>query len=105
MMDFILDQYTLLYDAYVADRGLIPPSNLVQVRFDELDGDPLGTMQRIYDAFGWADRFGAMRPAFEAYNATQRESFKKNQLEGLSGEAEAVVRERWAPSFKEFGYS
>lgn len=51
---FITEQYEVLYDAYVADRALVPKGSLAEVRFEDLDADPVGTMQRIYEQFGWA---------------------------------------------------
>ncbi|KXZ43627.1 hypothetical protein GPECTOR_85g357 [Gonium pectorale] len=72
--DFITDQYDIMYRSYVADRALVDPDRLVEVSFTDLDSDPLAVLRRIYAQFG------------------------------LTAEAEAVIRRRWAPSFAEFGY-
>lgn len=42
-----------LTSAYLRERGGLPPSQLVEVRFEELDSDPLGVLRRVYGAFGW----------------------------------------------------
>ncbi len=49
------------------------------------------------------ERFAALRAVFAAYCATLAD-FKKNQLSAPEGELEALVRRRWAASFRELGY-
>lgn len=53
--DFIIDQYKVLHDAYIADRALIPDDRLVEVSFEQLDGSPVATMQHIYTKLGYSD--------------------------------------------------
>ena len=52
----------------------------------------------------WQERFEALVPRFERYCATLSD-FKKNQLNRLSPDLTQEVRRRWAPSFKQFGYT
>ena len=52
----------------------------MDVSFAELDGDPLGTLRRIYAELG-LDGYEAARPAFQRYCAGLALSgFKKNAL-------------------------
>lgn len=101
--DFIMDQYEVMHSAYLRERGGLPPSQLVEVRFEELDSDPLGVLRRVYGAFGWEEHFEAALPRFRRYVKTLAD-FKKNHFNRLSPEAEAVVRRRWAQSFGAHGY-
>lgn len=39
ILDFITNQFELLFDAYEADKSLIPAGNLVEVRFEDLEAD------------------------------------------------------------------
>ncbi|GAX82729.1 hypothetical protein CEUSTIGMA_g10155.t1 [Chlamydomonas eustigma] len=50
--DYILDQYELLHKQYMADRALIDKDCLHEVSFDELEADPLSSIQAIYTKFG-----------------------------------------------------
>jgi hypothetical protein len=60
MTDFILDQYEELYRLYCRDRGLVPPGRLLELRFRDLDEDPIAVLQRVYDAFGWVHQMHLM---------------------------------------------
>ncbi len=52
MTDFILDQYEELYRLYCRDRGMVPPGRLLELRFGDLDEDPIAVLRRVYDTFG-----------------------------------------------------
>jgi len=53
----------------------------------------------------WAARFEQLAPCFSAYARAGMPGFKKNDHRKLPAALEARVRQRWAASFKEFGYS
>ncbi|KAL6778559.1 hypothetical protein ACKKBF_B15270 [Auxenochlorella protothecoides x Auxenochlorella symbiontica] len=76
---FILDQFSLLHDAYQAAKPLIPPGNLVEVSFAELEADAVGTLRSIYDRLGLAG-FDRVEPDVQHYCSTLAD-FKKNDLE------------------------
>ncbi|MEM9218322.1 MAG: sulfotransferase [Cyanobacteria bacterium P01_F01_bin.150] len=46
----ILGRYRILYDAYVAQRHLIPPEQLYEISFSVLEADPITQVQAIYQA-------------------------------------------------------
>jgi hypothetical protein len=97
----ILSLYEEMMRGYFADRVRIPPGNLVEVRFEDLERDPLGELRRIYqrlDLPGYAQA----EPAFEQYIASQR-SYTKNRL-NLRDDERRAINERWAFAFKELGY-
>lgn len=86
--DWILAQYERLYDAYFDDRGKIPPGHLHELRFEDLERDSLGELERLYGALG-LPTFGEARPAVESYVATLA-GYRKNALP----EVEERLRER-----------
>ncbi|KAG1655424.1 hypothetical protein FOA52_009095 [Chlamydomonas sp. UWO 241] len=102
--EYILNQYDVLYNEYISARGDVPKDRLHELSFDQLEDDPLSTLRAIYAKFGWLERFESLLPKFKAYCATLGD-FKRNHHNTLSPEMAEMVRERWAPSFKEFGYS
>jgi len=47
-----------MYERFERDRALIPEGHLAELRFEELTGDPVGQMQRVYDELGLGDSSG-----------------------------------------------
>ena len=116
VQEFILHQGALLHRAYredvaamEAEKGrdlcIKKQKRLAEVRFAELDADPVGTLRATYAALGWTEAFKKVEPAIERYRRSLVD-FKKNAFpeEGLSSEAEAEVRRRWRAWFEDLGY-
>ena len=114
VQEFILHQGALLHRAYREDvaameaeegRDVKKQKRLAEVRFAELDADPVGTLRATYAALGWTEAFKKVEPAIERYRRSLVD-FKKNAFpkEGLSSEAEAEVRRRWRAWFEDLGY-
>src|SRR5262245_57705461 len=74
--DWILRQYRTMYEVYFEERKLIPPGNLVEVRFEQLEEDPLGQLRRIYAVLGLPE-FGRVEPAIRHY-VDSIAGYKKN---------------------------
>ena len=53
----ILMFYSAMMRKFQADSRQVPPGNLVEVRFEKLEADPLGTMRQLYTELGlaWSD--------------------------------------------------
>jgi hypothetical protein len=76
----------------------------VEVSFAELDGDPLGTLRRIYSTLSLGD-FASVQPAVEGYCAGLALSgFKKNAHRPLSPQLRRRVLQRWRQFYLDFGY-
>ena len=87
--------------------GDVPPGISVgryhEVRFEELERDPLGQVELPYEKLRLPG-FAAMRPALEKYVGSLA-GYRKNTLPDLApGLRERVARE-WRRSFEEWGYS
>jgi hypothetical protein len=98
----VLRQYRLMYDAYFADKALIPAGRLHEVRFEDLERDPLGEVERAYAALSLPD-FAAVRQALEDYVASLR-GHRKNEYPPLPGAQRLAVAEAWRRNFEEWGY-
>jgi hypothetical protein len=99
--DTILAVYEAMMRRFFQERSLIPQDNLVDVRFEDLERDPLGELARIYDTLALPG-FGAAEPAFRSYVRSQQ-TYSKNRLI-LSPEDRARVEQHWAFAFAELGY-
>eukprot|EP00911_Craspedida_sp_UC1_P001562 UC1_evm1s1181 len=102
VLEFILSQYETLYNDYVAARHLIPKGNLHEVRYEDLDTDPVGEIHQLYSALG-IEEFDNVRGKIEAYVAGLGR-FKKNKHTAVSEAMRTLIQARWGDSFKEFGY-
>lgn len=50
--EMIVEEYLATMERYVADRRLIPPGDLAEVRLQDLAADPVGEIARVYGALG-----------------------------------------------------
>ena len=103
VQEYILRQGEILHDTYVRDSKLLPQDALYEIRFEELDNDLVGTMEKLYAHFGW-DNFDAdMTPVLEEY-AESLANFKKNSFSTLSDDAKKLVQTRWKNWFTDLNY-
>lgn len=100
--DAVLALYEEMMRRYFEDRALIPAGNLVEVRFEDVERDPVGEVRRVYERLGLPG-FAAMEQALKAYVTSQR-SYKKNELE-ISAADRASIDQRWGFAIRELGYS
>jgi hypothetical protein len=98
----ILRQYREMYEAYFAQRELVPAGRLVEVAFADLEKDPLGQVRRIYRELDLSD-FEVARPALEKYVASQA-GYRKNEHPSLAPEVRADVAREWRRCFEEWNY-
>lgn len=101
--EFVLNQFELLHEEYVAARGLVPAGSLVELGFDELEAGPVAAMRRVYGALGW-EMGDACAARMEAYVAGLR-GYKKNAHRTVSDAHQRLVYRRWRRAFDEFGYA
>ncbi len=97
----VLYLYEKLMGRFFDDRQRIPSENLVEIRFDDLERDPLAELERVYTHLRLPD-FETARPAVETYLAAQRD-YKKNQF-AVTKQQRDTVKERWNFAFSELGY-
>jgi len=103
VQEFILKQGEILHDAYVRDSKKLPKNALYEMRFDELDADPVAALRALYEHFGWTGFEVAVEPALRAYTESLKD-FKKNSFSELSDDAKAVVKRRWKNWFIDLKY-
>jgi len=74
--EMIYELYKKTMDSYFRNAPLIPKENLVEVRFEEFDHDPLGTIQRVYEDLNISG-FEESKARFEVY-VDSKKDYKKN---------------------------
>lgn len=100
--DRILRRYTELYDAYFADLDRIPRGQFHEVRFEDLERDPVGQVGAIYAALRLGE-FEKVRLRLEEYVASLRQ-YEKNQFAVLPEPVRQRIAVAWRRSFEKWGY-
>jgi hypothetical protein len=100
--NMIIERYQRMYEAYFAERSLIPPGRLVELRYEDLVQDPLDQLQRIYEQLDLPD-FAVVRPAIERYIASLGE-YRPNTYAEISPDLRATLAREWRRNFELWGY-
>jgi hypothetical protein len=101
-VDTVLRTYVEMYDSYLADRELVPPGQLVEVAYEDLELDPIGQLRAIYGGLSLGD-FEPVRPAFEDY-LRSLSGYRKGSYSPLDDATRARVAEAWSRTFDAWGY-
>ncbi len=99
----ILRRYRLLYEAYFAQKNLIPKEQFCEVRFTDLERDPMQQLQAIYRAFGFSFSEGLYQKLRGYLKA--RQDYRKNTLPPLGRATKEQINRDWQRSFSEWGYA
>ena len=97
----VKNTYSHLVRCYERDRPLIRPERLYEIRYEELEKDPVGEMEKIYSYFHW-DGFDRLKPVIEAQLPSLRE-YKKNEFK-MDLELKREIYQRFKPAFDQYGY-
>lgn len=100
--DRILRRYQLLYDRYFEDRRLIPSGSLHEIRFDDLERDPVSAVRSVYEKFG-LNGFASFEPKLRSYVESLR-GYQKNEFPPLNVNERRLVACMWERSFDEWKY-
>ncbi|MDX1963494.1 MAG: sulfotransferase [Pirellulales bacterium] len=100
--EWSISQYRNVYEAFFAERDLIPPGRFYEVRYDKLDTDPLTTIRDIYSALGLPD-FSTVESKLRSYLASQA-NYQKNRHEELDSETKVRIAHECPRCFDEWGY-
>ena len=93
--------YSELFDKYESEKGPIPEGNLVEVRFEDFEKDPLGMAQEIYGRLS-VSGFENARSGMEKY-VLGHNSFKKNRY-NYSERTVRLVEQNWNKALEKWDY-
>jgi hypothetical protein len=99
--DTMFELYEDMMRRFLADRPIIAPANIAEVRFEDLERDPIGEMRRLYQELSLPS-FDAAEPELRAYVASQA-TYRKNAF-SLSNAERETINERWGFAFEALGY-
>jgi hypothetical protein len=99
--DYVLDMFVRLTEDYEADRHVVPAGRLIELRYEDLIKDPIGTMRDIYARLDIGD-FAAAEAPMQAYLHAQKEH-RVSEYQ-MPPELKRKVIERLGPYIDRFGY-
>jgi len=99
--ELILSWYTNLFALYEQDRSLIPPGDLHELRFEDLEKSPRECLERLYQELRLPDfeRFWQHASGYLDSIA----GYQKNMY-SLTEEVRVKVSQRWRFFFERYGY-
>jgi hypothetical protein len=100
--EYVFHTFCRMHERLEATRPLVPPGRLLDVRYEDLVRDPVGTMQTVYEQLDLGD-FEVAKPAVEAY-AAEHAGYRRNRHEP-SPEMQIAIRRRWKTYFERYGYA
>ena len=101
--DRILRIYRAMYDAYFDQRDLIPEGRSCEIRYEDLEADPIGQVGSIYRALGLAG-FASVRPRLEGY-IDSIGGYRKNRHPELPEGLRRRISTEWRRCFEAWGYA
>lgn len=99
--NMILETYLKLYQDYYNALTDLPDLNLIELKFEDFEKDPVGNLESIYNALNLGE-FDASRQKFEDYVASQK-SYQKNAYE-LPEEMIDLINDHWGEHIEKWGY-
>ncbi|UCF38793.1 MAG: sulfotransferase [Acidobacteriota bacterium] len=97
----VLAFYQKLMRKYLSDRRAIAEDKLIEVRYEDLVTDPLGTLEIIYEGLRLTD-FSGSKPFFEQFLISQQ-GYRRNRFQ-LPEKHRIEVNHAWNFSFKHWNY-
>jgi len=90
-----------MYAAFERDRRLLGPTQLCEVRYEELVQNPLEVMRKVYDQIGLGE-FDKVLPALEDYIAGHAD-YQTDRYH-IAPEVRAEIHHRWGSYIEKYGY-
>ncbi len=100
--EWAIETYKQLYDAYFDQQSAIPADRFHEIRYDDLSGNPLETLEKAYQALALPN-FSEVRGEMQAYLDTLQ-SYQKNQYDELPELTKDRLRAEWSRLFEAWGY-
>lgn len=98
----IIRRYQDLQDAYFAQKHLIPAGHFHEIRFEDLERDPVGQMRLVYEKLGFGG-FESFEPHLTHY-LDSIQSYRKNEFSPLDVAEREMIATEWKRGFDEWNY-
>ncbi|TVR98222.1 MAG: sulfotransferase [Rhodospirillales bacterium] len=99
--ELILATYDRMMQAVIADSDGLPEDVFVEIRYEDLERDPIAELARVYGSLDLG-AFAAVRPEYERYLAGIA-GYRKNRF-AYTDDMLAKVEGRWGAFLERWGY-
>lgn len=99
----IRQRYAVMYEAFFAERDLIPAGQFHEICFEELEADIEGQIGQLYERLALPG-FQALQPRLQQYLAAH-DTYRKNTYPPLAEPLRRSVARAWGRSFEAWGYA
>jgi omega-hydroxy-beta-dihydromenaquinone-9 sulfotransferase len=99
--EYVFSAFERMYHGFFKQHGGIPANQLCELKYEDLERDPIGQLRRIYEQLELGD-FDAVAAQVESHIGRQKD-YKKNQHD-LEPELRTEIRRRWSDYFERYGY-
>jgi hypothetical protein len=99
--EMIFSTFIKLVEDYEKLKSFIPQGNLIEIKFDEFEKEPLAFLEDVYKRFNLSD-FNGVKPAFQDY-LKSISGYRKNKY-ALSSELLEKINARWGFAMDRWGY-
>lgn len=89
----VLQNFRAMYDSYFEEAPLIPASRFHEVRYEDLDRNPLLEMRKLYEALS-LQGFDKLKSALDAYIGSVR-NYEKNRFEPMGESLRTSIKSAW----------
>jgi len=93
--------YKRIMQQFLREKHFIPPGNFAEIRFEDLEANPLAELHDVYTSLSLPG-FSDAEEAFSSYIISQA-NYKKNKFT-LSNDVIKKVNHHWRFAFNEWGY-
>lgn len=98
----IIRMYKAMYEAFFDECDLIPPGRFCEIAFEDLEKDPRGQIEEVYQRLGLPG-FHAMQSSLQQHvDSTAR--YRKNAYPELSSPLRDEIAHAWQLTFDRWGY-
>ncbi len=99
--EYVFACFERMYQAFEAQRHLVDPSRLYEVRYEDLVHDQIGGMRKLYEHLGLGE-FENVLPKLEQYAAGTKD-YKTNKYD-TDPELRLAIDRRWGRFMRPYGY-
>ena len=96
-----VDIYAELYDSYQKQKTAIPAGNLVEIKFEDFEKDPMAVTKSIYEKLS-LDGFDDAKEAIASY-VGKKKGHKKNQYM-YADSTKKIVEQKWSRALTDWDY-
>ncbi|MCA0933341.1 sulfotransferase [Lutimonas saemankumensis] len=99
--EHIITLYRLLMKDYLEHKKLIPVGNLIELRFDKLESEPMSCIKSIYNGLN-LNGYDRAKPYIEEYLSSKK-NYKKNK-HYINEDLMEKIKSEWGFTMKEWDY-